>query len=546
VRPALLALATVLALIAPVQAAAGRISVGVAPEASRDAVAEAVARATGGDVTHDLGPLEAVVVRVPDTVAATATARAVPGVTFAEPIEASRSLAFRPNDPLAGAQWYLAAIRAFDHWPVRPPQPPVRVAVIDSGIDGGHPELAGRVVASRSFVGGSALVDPHGHGTMVAGEIAAAIDNGAGIAGVGIPVELVVARVVGSTGTISLLAEARAIRWAVDNGAQVVNLSIGGVRDPRDPGRDSYSALEHAAVDYAVRRGVVVVAAAGNCAATRCPEPYATWPAALPHVIGVGALRPDGAVPGFSNRDRHAVDLAAPGTNILSTYPRDLSDARCPHVGFTLCAADEARRAPRGTSFSAPLVSAAAAVLLGERRLRGLGRPHASQVRRLLLRGATDVGRPGWDRGAGSGGVNVDASLAAAAGALPPRDRFEPNDDAGPWARRLGTARRAVRATLDSHDDARDVYRVHLRRGQRLQLSLRGPNAGQSDLFLWRPGTESVLGTQRRRANRLAYSARRGARDRIRFRVRATGSHYVEVRLAGGRPGEYRLTVARR
>ena len=133
-------------------------------------------------------------------------------------------------------------------------------------------------------------------------EIAATLDNGEGIAGVGIPVELVVAKVTDG-GSISLANEANAIRWAVDQGAQVVNLSLGGPRDPKNPKRDSYSAVEQAAVEYAVAHGVVVVAAAGNCSAAACPEPYASYPAALPHVLGVGALNHTDATPLFSNRD---------------------------------------------------------------------------------------------------------------------------------------------------------------------------------------------------------------------------------------------------
>jgi subtilisin family serine protease len=539
------ALTVALALAAPAAAGAGRIAVGVAPGASADAVGSAVEQATGGAVARDLGPLDALVLSVDDVRTAVTTAGAVPGVSYAEPIVASRSLAFTPNDPLASSQWYLAAVRAFDHWPARPPQPPVRVAVIDSGIDGGHPEFAGRIAAARSFVGGSPLVDRQGHGTVVAGEIAAALDNGRGIAGAGIPVELLVAKVVGPTGTISLEAEARAIRWAVDNGARVINLSLGGPRDPTDPSQDSYSRLEHAAVAYAVRRGAVVVAASGNCSRARCPEQYASWPAALPHVIGVAALRPDGAVPMFSNRDRLAVDLAAPGTDILSTFPRDMSSPVCAEPGYTSCAGDVTARNPRGTSFSAPLVSAAAAVLLGERSLLGLARPHASQVRTVLERSATDIAARGRDRATGFGRLDVTAALGAAGGTLPPADAFETNDDAGTSAWPLSARRRALSATLDRFDDVRDVYRVPVRRGQRLVVGLTGPRGGQSDLFLWRPGTSTVVGRSQRR-NRLAVSARRGASERISFRARRTGWHYVEVRLSGGKSGAYRLAIARR
>jgi subtilisin family serine protease len=538
-------LALAAALAAPLLAAPGRISIGFGPEVSADTLAPLVAGATGGTLVHDLGPLEALVFAVPDVDAAVAAAATLPGVAYAEPVRASRTLAFTPNDPLAASQWYLGAIRAFDHWPARPPHPPVRVAVIDSGIDGGHPEFAGRIAAARSFVGGSALVDTQGHGTAVAGEIGAALDNENGIAGTGIAVELLVAKVVGRGGQISLDAEARAIRWAVDNGAQVVNLSLGGPRDPTDRSRDTYSRLEHAAVSYAIRRGAVVVAAAGNCARVRCPEPFAAWPAALPHVVGVGALRRDGTAPGFSNRDRLFVDLGAPGVDMLTTSPRPLAVRGCALAGYTVCAAAPARENPRGTSFAAPLVSAAAAVLLAERGLLGLSRPHASQVRALLARAATDVGRPGRDAAAGYGRVDVAAAVAAASGELPARDAFETNDDAGAAAWTLAARRRVVDATLDRFDDARDVYRLRLVRGRRLVLSLDGPEGGRSDLFLWRTGTTSVLGAARKRVNRLAASARPGSGERIAYRAKRTGWHFVEVRLAGGRSGAYRLTLAR-
>jgi len=148
--------------------------------------------------------------------------------------------AFTPTDPLAPRQWYLTADHAFDYFPELLPQlPAVRVAVIDSGLDCNHPEFQGRIVAVRSFVGGSPCVDGNGHGTFVAGEIAAAVNNGAGIAGIAFPAQLLVAKIAGSGGGVSVEAEAEAIRWAADEGARVINLSLGGQRDPIDPRRDS-------------------------------------------------------------------------------------------------------------------------------------------------------------------------------------------------------------------------------------------------------------------------------------------------------------------
>ena len=106
----------------------------------------------------------------------------------------------------------------------------------------------------------------------------------------------------------------------------MINLSLGGLRDPRDPDRDTFSPLEAAAVAYAYGKGVVVVAAVGNAeqGATK-PWPYASYPAALPHVLGVSALARDGSVPRFSNRDKIYNDIAAPGAGIISTMPLEMT-----------------------------------------------------------------------------------------------------------------------------------------------------------------------------------------------------------------------------
>ena len=172
-------------------------------------------------------------------------------------------------------QWYLGRIHAFDAWPQMPTTlASVRVAVLDSGVDSGHPDLQGQIVDGRSFVSSTWESDTNGHGTFVAGEIAAALNNGQGIAGVGFPVELLIAKIVRADGTISPDTEARAIHWAVDR-ARVINMSFGGVRDPHDRSLDTYSPLEAAAVRYAVSKGVLVVAAVGN-ADSAPTEPWAT------------------------------------------------------------------------------------------------------------------------------------------------------------------------------------------------------------------------------------------------------------------------------
>ena len=279
----------------------------------------------------------------------------------------SSAAAFTPSNAYYAKQWYLAQDSAFDAWVTAPSfTPPVKVAVVDSGVDCSLPDFQGQIAAEKSFVGGSPCMDTEGHGTIIAGEIAGAL-NQAGVVGLAYSSQLLVAKVVDAGGSIPLKAEAAGIRWAVNQGAKVVNLSFGAVRDPRAPNLDSYSKIEAQAVAYAVRKGAVVVAAVGNSdEAYTTPWPYASWPAALPHVIGVGALTHAGNVPDFSDEDPTFVDMSAPGVGIFSTFPKNLTSdqAGCTEQGYTGCAPDDYQH-PEGTSFSAPQVSAAAAVLFG-------------------------------------------------------------------------------------------------------------------------------------------------------------------------------------
>jgi len=349
---------------------------------------------------------------------------------------AAPAAAFSPADPLASKQWYLTANHVYDAWAQLPSLAPVRIAVIDSGVDGSHPELAKHIVAARSFVGGRATVDTQGHGTFVAGLIAATVNDGVGIAGSFPAAQLIVAKVVTAQRTIPVAAEAKAIRWAVDQGARVINMSLGGVRDPLDPSRDTYSTLEADAIDYAVAHHVVVVAAVGNGdQSPREPWHFASYPSALPHVLGVSAFAQDGSVPDFSNRDAIFNDLSAPGEAILSTLPLKLTSlfSSCPDQGYSSCGPEDYRDA-EGTSFAAPQATAAAAMLLSVDPTL-----EPNQVTTILERTATDANAGngcrrcplGRDSFTGWGRLNVQAALAALSGPLPPPDAFEPNDDAG-------------------------------------------------------------------------------------------------------------------
>jgi len=477
--------------------------------------------------------------------AALAVGLILPGVAGARPT-------FTPSDPLASKQYYLAQDHAFDAFgDTLPTLNPVRVAIIDSGIDGSHPEFkpAQKIYAARSFVGGLPTTDEQGHGTFVAGEIAAAL-NDQGIAGIAFPAQLIIAKIARADGQIDVQDEADAIRWAVDFGARVINLSIGGLRDPLHPSNDQYSAVEASAVDYAYRHGAVLVASVGNSdEAPSQPWPYAGYPAALPHVIGASALTPAGNIADFSDRDKIYNDISAPGQDIFSTLPLALTKQRpnCVDQGYSDCGPARFRPAS-GTSFAAPQVSAAAALLIA---MRPSLKP--DQVSNILERSTIDVNpsngcgqcSTGRDALTGWGRLDIAKAIGTLNGPLPPVDRLEPNDDAGSHAPVLPPSVREVKATVDFWDDQIDVYKTRLSKGQKLRLVLDGPPGSTTHLLLWKPGTKSV-NDLRRQNLRAAQSIGAGAVHKVAYRVRASGWYYIEAKIVSKSFGAYTLRIARK
>jgi hypothetical protein len=268
----------------------------------------------------------------------------------------------------------------------------------------------------------------------------------------------------------------------------------------------------------------------------------------------VSALTRSGASPAFSNRDAVYNDVAAPGEDIFSTFPRRLTAQRseCADQGYTSCATDQFRP-PEGTSFAAPQVSAAAADLLG---VRPSLRPE--QAVTLIERWAQDatpatgcsrcsVGR---DPLTGWGELDVASAVAALAGPLPPRDADEPNDDAGAEAYRLyfrpAAKSRVVRASLDFWDDQDDVYAVRLRRGQKLYVSLVPAGSPDAVLALWRPSTVSVTDLAHQDL-RVRLSDRAGRRERLAFTAPEDGWYPLQVRLTAPSPDPvpYQLSIVR-
>jgi subtilisin family serine protease len=527
------------------QAGAARFAIGV----DRSASLQRVAAQLPGRVSFRLAALNTLVVDAPSV----RGVKRIEGVRWVEWLGSRRrKLAFTPIDPLAPKQWYLQQDHAFDAWSDVPELAPVTVAIIDSGIDATHPDLVRQILVARSFVGGSAS-DQAGHGTFVAGEIAATLNNNEGIAGIAFSAQLIVAKVVRPDLSISLEAEAEAIRWAADLGARVINLSLGGVRDPRNPDRETFSPLEAAAVDYAASKGAVLVAAVGNAdQAPETPWPFASYPAALPHVIGVSALARDGSVPMFSDRDPVYNDISAPGEDMYSTLPRALTrqNPTCVNQGYSDCGSEDYRHA-EGTSFAAPQVSAAAALLIAQRPA-----VTASQVSTLLERTADDVNASNGcpycpllrDSLTGWGRLNIAKALAVLAkGSPPPADALETNDNAGSQAKRIYGATKQIRATIDFWDDQIDVYAVALRSGQRLTATLTGPLGVNVELLLWSPQTQTVTNFPSAGAP-ISWSNKPGSQQALAYRVpRGRGGlYYLEVKSTAAGSGRYTLGFSKR
>jgi len=292
----------------------------------------------GGAIAAAAGELSRVlVVELPaeaDLDAAAASLQEAGDVVMAaEPNRFREAMATTPNDPMFNLEWGLATIHAPDAWDAQRGDPSVVVAVIDTGIDLDHPDLAANLGSGQDLVDlkdvppgagfhyeGDVLTrddvpeDEVGHGTHVAGTIAAVTDNATGVAGVAWDVRLmpvrVLARVVRDadgfvTGTGTAVDIAAGIRWAVDNGASIINMSLGGYGD---------TFVERDAVAYAVASNVVVVAAMGN---DNTSSPM--FPAAYPGVLAVGAIDQGEQRASFSNTGSH-IGVVGPGVGIRSTF----------------------------------------------------------------------------------------------------------------------------------------------------------------------------------------------------------------------------------
>ena len=306
------------------------------------------------------------------------------------------SVAVTPNDEYYFRQWALPLISTPYAWNVTTGSKDVVVAVLDTGLRDDHPDIdRSAIVAGRNFVSDQSATNYRdnardmSHGTMVAGIIGARTNNGRGVAGLNWSVSIMPVRVLSSSGGGSVAGVGQGIRWAVDNGAHVINMSLAWDSNPGDPGER----FVNEQIEYAISRGVTVVAGAGN------DNGRITMPAAHPDVIAVGAVDKNKRRAWYSNYGRE-LDLVAPGGAQTSATYRD-GVLSTDVVNGTLYYSYQ-----QGTSFASPHVAGVVALMYSA----GITDPHT--IREILVDTAEDLGTRGFDNQYGYGLVNAYAAVA--------------------------------------------------------------------------------------------------------------------------------------
>jgi serine protease len=289
-----------------------------------------------------------------------------------------------PNDPMYSKQWHLHNIGVVGAWK-QTKGSGITVAVIDTGITRVRDLAETKFVKGYDFVSDREEVkDDNGHGTHVAGTIAQATNNYYGVAGIAYEASLMPLKVLNEYGGGTVADIAAAIKFAADNGANVINMSLGGGGESR---------LMKEAIEYAHAKGVVIVAAAGNES-----QNSAAYPARYPHVIGVSALGPDGEKAPYSNFGA-GVDISAPGGSDAGKVLQQTID---PETG------DAVFLGLQGTSMAAPHVAGVAALI----QAAGVKQP--DDVLKVLKASARSVQDDGLNY-YGAGQLNAEAAVTRAA-----------------------------------------------------------------------------------------------------------------------------------
>ncbi|MFB6721268.1 S8 family serine peptidase [Kribbella sp. NPDC056345] len=341
---------------------------------------------------------------------------------------------------------YLNTIRMPQAWDLSKSTGNQVVAVLDTGVDAGHPDLVGHLVPGVNTTSPNrGPIDDNGHGTMTLGIIAAAANNNAGVAGIGWNVKAMPVKVLRSDGTGDDLDVVEGIDWAAAHGAKVINMSLSGGTD---------STIMHDAVKRAVAKGVTVVVAAGN-QGLGLPR----YPAAYPEVITVGATDPGGTLTGFSSYGDW-VDVAAPGTDILSTGVRSMTPQQ--NVPYWYCT---------GTSCSAPIVSGIAALVKNK-----WPNYTPDQVKARIKNLARDAGPRGTDKFYGGGILDAYASLGGRWTTDFPVAAADNNDQP---ARATAVTTTAAGSTVTEGDV--DWYKVNSAAARNLRVSVTGPKFDETE-----------------------------------------------------------------
>jgi subtilisin family serine protease len=317
--------------------------------------------------------------------AAIAELQATQGVVEVTP-DYPLELAWNPNDPgyTEGNQWAIDKIGADVAWEFSSGQA-ITVAVIDSGIDANHPDLAGRIVPGYNFIDKNTdTTDQCGHGTHVAGIIAAAADNAVGVAGVAPQAYIMPIKVIGENCMGSYSRLMQGIIYAVDHGVRVISITSGGSYD--------HSGL-HDAILYARSKGVFVAVAAGNRGSD---EPF--YPGSYEESFTVAGT--DDHDNSYNNTNfGQQIDISAPAVGIYSTYWDKNQGSTYAYL--------------TGTSMATPHVAAVAALVLAIDPKLSL-----DDLENTLIHSATDLGDAGWDAKFGWGRLTAWRAVAAVSPAV--------------------------------------------------------------------------------------------------------------------------------
>jgi len=346
-------------------------------------VRRALVAAQGAEELHDIAALGAVVVRVPhDRLAGVERALRRSGYFKTIERDARAVAADVPDDPEYHNQWGLPKIGAPAAWDLTHGSDSIVVAVLDTGVDASQVDLQNQVVSGYDLANDDAdPSDDNGHGTRMAGIIAAQGFNGIGVSGVAPNCKLMPVKVLGADGSGAYSTIVSGITYAADHGARVINLSLAG---------SAASPALQSAVDYATARGAIVVAAGGNYGST---DPV--YPAACANAVGIGATDADDSIASFSNHGAW-ISLSAPGVNVLTT--NWTGTGALPYVGSS------------GTSPAAAFASGAFALLLSARPELS-----SSEAVAVMAGAAHDLGSDGWDPYFGVGRIDVGAALGVSA-----------------------------------------------------------------------------------------------------------------------------------